>query len=105
MSDIRSSFSLLGGLGAQRVVRRLLTKALRNALAIAPAMARELVHEQLLQKLREQQGEFMYWAPQELSPAEQAQVNVAFQEAYRELIAETMDLLEAKKSGGSKGET
>jgi hypothetical protein len=105
MTSTDDNLSLLGELGAQRVVRRFLTRALRNVLSVVPEISRKVVHEQLLQKLREQQGELMYGAPSELTPSQQAQINVAFQVAYRELVAETKELLESESPNGNREES
>lgn len=94
--------TVLGEMGAQRAVRRLVTKALRVALSNLPPNARSLAVEQIESKLREQQGELMYAAPQEIPAQDQAEMNVAFQNEFRALITETIELLNLQhpKGGG-----
>jgi len=102
MSDETSCYIFLGEIGAQRAVRRLVTKALRAALSGLSPDARALVVEQIESKLREQQGELMYAAPSELLAQAKSEMNVAFQKEFRALIAETNELLNSFPSTGGK---
>ncbi len=85
--------TMVGELGAYRAAMRLTAKALRNALSTVEPIAKALLVEQFQEKLKEQQGELLHFAPMELPPALQSAMNLASQEAFASASSEVIEIL------------